>query len=382
MKLSQVVFAWILLLASVVLGAAQAANESIYTETDSKYCKSLEFNEEGAYSRQQCPGIAGYKLQVIEGDLRQTIDVITPAGKKFALDFQGNVSGGFSSLGPKAEWRVQRSGKKITPKALIVRFNVSEDPEDSSKITSYLVVTKITPRQICVTDVVSPAPDANKQAQKLADEAATKSCKAQATALTDAPQTSFTQQVKFMRDAAEKSDIRKIDFANFTFRIVKEEVKIKDGLQEGSCQENADGIAEGSLWNVAAETIAYGDLDGDGAEEAIIPMVANVCGGNMITDDAVLVYTLKNDKLTQMPIFDYYDEGCKVDEAGCNFSRTLGVGVRYDAKQAALVVMTSFATEDDAICCPSLEREISYKWDGASFVAAQKGKIIKREEGK
>ena len=93
------------------------------------------------------------------------------------MDFWSTVSGGFSAVGEKAEWRVEKTATKKRPIALIVRFNVSEDPENPEKTTSYLVVSKITANETCVTDVVKPSSNANQQARMLADSAATKACK-------------------------------------------------------------------------------------------------------------------------------------------------------------------------------------------------------------
>lgn len=145
---------------------------SVYTNLDDKNCKTLESDSSGAGSyRGRCPGIGGYKLDLLEGDIRQTINVIAPSKKTFELNFWGYY-GGFSSVGPKAEWRM----KGTTPIALIVRFIVA-NAEDSTKNTSYLMVSKITKSEICVTDVVNPSKTQNAEAQKLADEAATKPCK-------------------------------------------------------------------------------------------------------------------------------------------------------------------------------------------------------------
>ena len=174
MKTKHLLTAFACLLACLSWAHAQ---ESIYTDLAEKSCKTLTVNEETQSSREVCPGVGGYKLEVLEDDLRQTIDVVAPNGKKSSLDLQSNVSSAFSSLGAKAEWRVKRKGAKVTPFALIVRFNASEDPEDSTKKTSYLVVVKISPKGSCVTDVVNPSPDANAQAQRLADAAANKPCK-------------------------------------------------------------------------------------------------------------------------------------------------------------------------------------------------------------
>ena len=54
----------------------------------------------------RCRGVAGYTLLLSEGDLRQNIIVVTPQGAKHSLELWDVVSGGFSSVGPKAEWRM------------------------------------------------------------------------------------------------------------------------------------------------------------------------------------------------------------------------------------------------------------------------------------
>ncbi len=161
-------------------GFAQKAKiQSVYTNLSEKSCRTLESSVEGSGSyRGECPGIGGYKLQITEGDLRQSIDVVTPQKKRFELDLTGNVSTAFSSVGAKAEWRVTRRGRTITPTALIVRYNASENQEDPSKETSYLVVVKITKTEICVTDVIKPGANANAKARKFADASAAKPCPA------------------------------------------------------------------------------------------------------------------------------------------------------------------------------------------------------------
>ncbi len=148
--------------------------QSIYTNLEAKFCRTIksDSSEAGDYQG-RCPGVAGYALLVSEGDLRQNITVITPQRKQHSLDLWSVVSGAFSSLGPKAEWRMKT---KSLPVALIVRYNASENPDNPNKTTSYLVVAKITPTEICVTDRISPGPTANDDARRLADESATKPC--------------------------------------------------------------------------------------------------------------------------------------------------------------------------------------------------------------
>lgn len=159
-----------LILAFSVFASAQ--NKSIYTSLDTKDCKTIEQTDEGAgWYRGECKGVGGYKLEVTEGDIRQSVNVVEPGGKVFELNF-AQVSSAFSTIGAKAEWRMK--GK--VPVALIVRFNAS-DPADSTKSTSYLVVSKISKTESCITDVVKPGKTQNATAQKLADAAPAKPCK-------------------------------------------------------------------------------------------------------------------------------------------------------------------------------------------------------------
>jgi hypothetical protein len=176
-KLLAISFLTIMLLAVSAL-AQKSKIESIYTNLDGKSCKTLESETEGAgWYRGECKGVGGYKLHLTEGDIRQSIDVIAPNKNKYELDFIGHISSGFSSVGAKAEWRVMRGkGKTVTPIALIARFNVSENSEDSSIITSYLVISKITKNQICITDIVKPGAKQNEEARKFADTSADKPC--------------------------------------------------------------------------------------------------------------------------------------------------------------------------------------------------------------
>ena len=147
--------------------------KSVYTDIDDTKCKTLELTEdEGGSYKGECKGTAGYKLHVIEGDLRQTVNIVTPNKAIHELKFWEHFSA-FSAVGPRAEWRV-KNGK---PVALIVRLNVSENPEDSSKTTSYLIVAKITPDFACVTEMIKPSRTQNVDARKAADKAANIACK-------------------------------------------------------------------------------------------------------------------------------------------------------------------------------------------------------------
>lgn len=171
----------IILILTLLFGLAVCVSaqkiESVYTDLNTGKCKTLESNpDEGGSYRGECSGVGGFKLELLEGDIRQSINIVQKAsGSIWELNFW-SIKGGFSFVGEKAEWRVIKKGKKVKPIALIVRFNVSEDAEDSSKNTSYLFVTKIENDSACVTDVVSPSKDQNVKARQLADKSAGKPC--------------------------------------------------------------------------------------------------------------------------------------------------------------------------------------------------------------
>lgn len=162
-----------LLLATSATAGGQS-NRSVYTSLEEKHCrpiKSANADYEG-----RCGGVAGYALLLSEGDLRQNVTVATKQGTKHSLDLWDVISSGFSSVGPKAEWRMANRKGKLVPVALIIRYNANEDPAQPNKRNSYLAVTKITPTEICVTDKISSGPKANEDARRAADSAAAKPC--------------------------------------------------------------------------------------------------------------------------------------------------------------------------------------------------------------
>lgn len=149
-----------------------AQNTSVYTSTSDKVCKKIKVaDDHGGDYVGLCPGVGGYKLKLVEGDLRQTLFVITPKKKEHPLRFN-EFYYTFSAIGDKVEWRMKRG----VPVALISRYNVA-DAENSEKRPSYLMVVKITRSFSCVTDVVAPGEKQNETARKLADAAPTKACK-------------------------------------------------------------------------------------------------------------------------------------------------------------------------------------------------------------
>lgn len=159
------------------LAPAQAVpNTSVY----SSLSKCRKVASDVISSTHLCGGVGGYKLQREEGDGRESITVISPAGQKHQLEFWNVISSAFSHVGERAEWRVARKNGRVVPVALIVRFTSSEnssgDNPKPTSLISYLAVTKITQQKICVTAKIAQSKTANEEARRAADASADKPC--------------------------------------------------------------------------------------------------------------------------------------------------------------------------------------------------------------
>ena len=148
--------------------APSAAPGRIFTYTSLEDCPVLESNpDEAGYYLSECKGEGGYKLQVIESDLRQTIEVIAPDGKETGLNLSSVTGGGFSHLGKNVEWRGAVKDGSFAPDALILRHDVVTNPE-GTKTESWLVAVKLTGTP-CPIARIAPGPEQNQQARDAAD---------------------------------------------------------------------------------------------------------------------------------------------------------------------------------------------------------------------
>ena len=156
----------------VVSASAFAQNKSVYSSLAADKCKTVDVDKgmPGNYVG-KCTGVGGYDLEVYLDDERNSVGVVLPSKKTVGLDLW-NYFSNFSALGETAEWGM-KGGK---PAALIIRLNVFDQGDDKPP-TSYLIVSKITAAEVCVTDVVKPSRNQNSPARNLADKASAKPCK-------------------------------------------------------------------------------------------------------------------------------------------------------------------------------------------------------------
>lgn len=147
--------------------AAESDQRSRFTSIDSAQCPLIEENvEEGGWWRRLCEGLAGYKLELSESDLRQDMVVLSADGRRSELGLSDIVANGaFNSLGKTAEWR---GADPASPQALIVRLDVASDPEGKKPDVSKLVVVRLKP-PACIVAVVPPGSGQNEAARTIAD---------------------------------------------------------------------------------------------------------------------------------------------------------------------------------------------------------------------
>jgi hypothetical protein len=162
------------LLFILLMPVALLAQTPVYSSLNTERCTNIAFDDaDGASSSAfRCNGVGGYKLILAADDLRETITVVAPNRREYELNLW-RIHSGFSAVGTTAEWRMQGT----RPKALIIRYNVSEDPDDSTKITSYLMVAKVSNTGACIVGEVPPSTrNQNVAARRMADRASSMSC--------------------------------------------------------------------------------------------------------------------------------------------------------------------------------------------------------------
>ena len=156
--------------------ASAPSVESRYTDLSPTRCKTIKADKETGSSVQQCAGVAGYSLLVEDDDARQSVTVLAPGGKRHPLNYWQVITSGFSNVGDKAEWRVERDKGRVRAIALIVRVYAHENPDAPNERTSYLAVAKITSEKVCVTEKLKGGATANAEARRAADASADKPC--------------------------------------------------------------------------------------------------------------------------------------------------------------------------------------------------------------
>lgn len=160
-------------------------------------------------------------------------------------------------------------------------------------------------------------------------------------------------------------DIRKVDFQNFTYTPScsgeddkPEKITVKKG--EFSRKKEIDGFVESFYFSVLS--VEYGDLNGDGQDEAAINTVCNTGGTGQFTEG--LIYTMKAGKPSLVIRFlggDRADGGIR----------------EMKVADGLLVVEINDGERNTGACCPEGVIKSRYRLTGDKLTEVGKG--VKRE---
>ncbi len=151
-----------------------------------------------------------------------------------------------------------------------------------------------------------------------------------------------------------QNDIKSVDFKNFTYDAEfcggEEGVRItvKDG--EFSEEKEMDGWVDRTYFSVYG--IAYGDLNGDGKDEAVVLSVCNTGGTGNFTE--AYIYTLRDGKPARLVTLEGGD-------------RADGGLRKAEIKDGVLVVESNDPGEFGGACCPEVVVTRRYKLKGSNL---------------
>jgi hypothetical protein len=161
--------------------------------------------------------------------------------------------------------------------------------------------------------------------------------------------------------ASAQGDVRKVDFKNFTYLAhciseTPEKITVKKG--EFSKETQEDGYVDRFYFQVFAVT--YGDVTGDGQDDAITLTVCNTGGTGNFSEG--MVYSMKSGRPTLIARIPGGDRAA----GGLRAARVEG---------GLLVVESNEEGEMGGLCCPEFIITTRYKVVGGKL--QQQGKAIK-----
>lgn len=182
---------------------------------------------------------------------------------------------------------------------------------------------------------------------------------------------------------SDKSEIRRVDFLNFTYHPslcareygsygIGKTVRVRDG--EYKHGREWDEV----YFGVVNNRIIYGDLTGDGHDEAIVHAACGLMGANYGLSE-IFIYTMRNgnavlltsisDEDTDRDYHRYYREN--PNTLAGSLWRIIDDGVKI---QGGLLTVERFV--DGAHCCPKNIATMNYRWNGDRLLLV--GKPLKR----
>ncbi|MCO6510128.1 MAG: hypothetical protein J5I65_04985 [Aridibacter famidurans] len=164
--------------------------------------------------------------------------------------------------------------------------------------------------------------------------------------------------------AYPQADIRSVDFNNFTYEVefCQTEVSNKIAVSNGEFYEEkeVDGYTDRRFFSVSGFT--YGDLDGDGKDEAVVISVCNTGGTGNFTE--AYVFTIRGREVTRIVTLEGGD-------------RAYGGLREVRIEDGKMIVEASDPGEMGGACCPEEVVTRTYRLKGGSL--EEIGKPERRE---
>ena len=173
-----------------------------------------------------------------------------------------------------------------------------------------------------------------------------------------------------LAQSSSVSSIRDIDFKNFSYpklptgKCSMTKVRVREGKYGSVAKFSPRITPPGGCWAVDVGEIEYGDVTGDGREEAMVVLYAEA-GGTESSND-VFIYSLKNGRPVLLWKFETGD-------------RAEGGLLKLYAQNGKLVIELAgknkfiggdyYANDDTSTgaCCPTVFTRSRYQWIRGAF---------------
>ncbi len=164
--------------------------------------------------------------------------------------------------------------------------------------------------------------------------------------------------------AKSVQNIRQVDFKNFVYRGGGEDVRVRRGRGTYRERGGADFV-----YSVEGVRVSYGDLTGDGREEAAVTLYYT--GGGTGAFSKGFLFTLRQGRLALLTPFEGGD-------------RADG-GIREAAFEGGLLRVRRNEPErmnevPVGLCCPLYVITTRYRWDGRGLVRVGEPQKVEAEE--
>jgi hypothetical protein len=179
--------------------------------------------------------------------------------------------------------------------------------------------------------------------------------------------------------ATPPRSIRDIDFRNFSYpslptrKCWMSSVRVRNG-KYGSIKNFSPGrIPKEGCWSVDVAPIEYGDVTGDGREEAMVELYAEVGGTSSSSD--VFIYALKNAK----PVLLWkFATGDRADGGLRRVYAENGKLVVELAGKNKIIGSDLYAPDGTSTgtCCPTVFTRTKYRWVRGRFVRSGESEVL------